>query len=144
MTRHLIIILGDQLWHANPALVNFDPSQDRVIMVESLGESSSIAWSHKARTALFLSAMRHFAQELSAKHYPLTYLKLADLPALPDLLQRIDTVIAQFSPEQVHCCEPGEYRLQQGLRERGRTFAPRHSFSMHRARIQSMGRRLQK
>ncbi len=119
MTRHLILILGDQLWHANPALVGFDSAQDRVVMIESLGESSTVAWSHKARTALFLSAMRHFAAELTAKGYPLTYLRLGDLPDTPDLLARLDAVIAQFKPQQVHCCEAGEYRLQQGLRERG-------------------------
>jgi deoxyribodipyrimidine photolyase-related protein len=119
MTRKLILILGDQLWHSNPALTHFDPAQDRVVMIESLGESSAVAWSHKARTALFLSAMRHFAAELVAKGFPLTYLNLGDLPGTPDLLARLDIVIAQRAPEQVHACEPGEYRLQQGLRERG-------------------------
>lgn len=118
-TRHLIFILGDQLWQGNPALQHFDPAQDRIVMIESLGESSTVAWSHKARTALFLSAMRHFAAELSAQGHPLIYLKLGDLPATPDLLARLDTVIAQARPQQVHCCEPGEYRLRSGLLERG-------------------------
>ncbi len=119
MTRHLILILGDQLWHGNPALAHFDPAQDRVLMIESLGESSAVAWSHKARTALFLSAMRHFADELIAKQYPLIYLKLGDLPDTADLLGRLDAIVAQCAPQLVLCCEPGEYRLQKGLRERG-------------------------
>jgi deoxyribodipyrimidine photolyase-related protein len=119
MTRHLIFILGDQLWHSNPALAHFDPAQDHVVMVESLGESQSVAWSHKARTALFLSAMRHFAAELTDKGFPLTYLTLGDWPETPDLLARLDRVCQQLLPQQVHCCEPGEYRLLQGLRERG-------------------------
>jgi deoxyribodipyrimidine photolyase-related protein len=119
MTRHLILILGDQLWLENPALANFDPALDHIVMIESMGESSAVAWSHKARTALFLSAMRHFAQTLTAKGYPLTYLNLSDLPDTPELLTRLDIVAAQHAPQQIHCCEPGEYRLQQGLRERG-------------------------
>ncbi len=117
--RHLIFILGDQLWLGNPALADFDPAQDRVVMIEALGESSQVAWSHKARTALFLSAMRHFSAQLQAQGYPVTYLNLGDDPATPDLLARLDAVVAQLAPQSVHACEPGEYRLQQGLLARG-------------------------
>ena len=117
--RRLVFILGDQLWLENPALAHFDPAHDHVVMIEAVGESSAVAWSHKARTALFLSAMRHFAAQLTDKGFPLTYLKLGDLPEQPDLLARLDAMIAQLKPQQVHSCEPGEYRLQQGLRERG-------------------------
>ena len=61
--RHLVLILGDQLSFSNPALAQFDPAQDRVLMIEAPGEATAV-WSHKARITLFLSAMRHFAQEL--------------------------------------------------------------------------------
>jgi deoxyribodipyrimidine photolyase-related protein len=61
--RQLILILGDQLSLDNPALNHFDPNQDRLLMIESKEESTHV-WSHKARIVLFLSSMRHFAQQL--------------------------------------------------------------------------------
>jgi hypothetical protein len=64
--RHLIIVLGDQLNLDNPALEGFDAKQDQILMVEGMGESTHV-WSHKARIALFLSAMRHFAQTSKAQ-----------------------------------------------------------------------------
>jgi deoxyribodipyrimidine photolyase-related protein len=58
--RHLVLVLGDQLSHDSPALDGIDPACDRVLMIEARGEATHV-WSHKARIALFLSAMRHFA-----------------------------------------------------------------------------------
>jgi len=63
--RHLVLVLGDQLSHDSPALDGIDPAGDRVLMIEARGEATHV-WSHKARIALFLSAMRHFAAELHA------------------------------------------------------------------------------
>ncbi len=58
--RDLILVLGDQLTLSSPALDGFDPAQDAVLMIEAPGEATAV-WSHKARIALFLSAMRHLA-----------------------------------------------------------------------------------
>ncbi|OYY99194.1 MAG: hypothetical protein B7Y32_06325, partial [Methylophilales bacterium 16-45-7] len=69
MTRHLIIILGDQLTIENPALEGFDATCDQIVMAEVMGEGAHV-WSHKARIALFLSAMRHFAQALETQGIP--------------------------------------------------------------------------
>ena len=52
MTRNLILILGDQLNLDNPALDDFDPSQDAVLMAEVRHEATKV-WSHKARIVLF-------------------------------------------------------------------------------------------
>ena len=65
--RHLVLVLGDQLNADSAAFDGFDPAQDAVLMVEAREESTHV-WSHKARTALFLSAMRHFADELTASY----------------------------------------------------------------------------
>ena len=59
----LILILGDQLDLQSAALRDFDRQNDEIIMVESSHEAQYV-WSHKAKIALFLSAMRHFAQTL--------------------------------------------------------------------------------
>ena len=57
-TRHLVIILGDQLDEASSALADFDPTHDKVWMAEVLEESTHVL-SSKQRTTVFLSAMRH-------------------------------------------------------------------------------------
>lgn len=61
--RHLTIVFGDQLDHQSAAFDGFDNDRDLVWMAEVKEESTHVP-SHKARTALFLSAMRHFAEEL--------------------------------------------------------------------------------
>ena len=73
--RRLVVVLGDQLNRNSAALDGFDPAQDVVVMVEARYESTHV-WSHKARTALFLSAMRHFADELRAEGFRVEYRKL--------------------------------------------------------------------
>jgi deoxyribodipyrimidine photolyase-related protein len=107
--RHLVLILGDQLNLDNPALEDFDPAQDRVLMVESSGEATHV-WSHKARIVLFISAMRHFAEALVSNGTPLIYLKLCqhDFATLESAWQ---SVIAELKPQKIILCEPGEYRI---------------------------------
>ena len=61
--RHLVLVLGDQLDLDSAAFEGFDPARDRVLMIEAEGESTAV-WSHRARSVLFLSAMRHFAEAL--------------------------------------------------------------------------------
>ena len=70
--RNLVIILGDQLNEDASALTDFDPSQDAIWMAE-VGEESTHVISSKQRTTLFLSAMRHFAQELTKKGWAVHY-----------------------------------------------------------------------
>lgn len=113
MTRHLVLILGDQLNLDNPALDDFDPAQDRVLMVEVSAEATHV-WSHKARIALFLSAMRHFAQTLQSLDYPLIYLKLGT-HSFTSLKEAWLHYAQALQPQKIILCEPGEYRLEQDL-----------------------------
>jgi deoxyribodipyrimidine photolyase-related protein len=111
--RHLILILGDQLDHQSSALEGFDPSQDVVLMIEAFEESTHV-WSHKIRTALFLSAMRHFAQELKDRGWPVVYRKLeaeADATLSAGLLAAIE----QLQPQAVIGVEPGDFRVRQQI-----------------------------
>ena len=63
--RHLIVVLGDQLDPSAAAFDGSDPACDVVWMAE-VAEESTHVWSTKMRTALFLSAMRHFAHDRRA------------------------------------------------------------------------------
>ena len=116
MTRHLILILGDQLNLDNPALNDFDATQDAILMVEASYESTQV-WSHKARIVLFLSAMRHFYIALQSQ-YPSglqgSYLKLSE-HNFTTLKEAWAQQIEILKPQKVIICEPGEYRLEQDL-----------------------------
>ena len=70
--RTLVVVLGDQLDLEASAFDGFDPAKDAVWMAE-VEEESTHVWSSKQRIALFLAAMRHFAQALHAAGRPLHY-----------------------------------------------------------------------
>lgn len=111
--RNLILILGDQLTFSNPALEGFDPARDAIVMIEAASEGAAV-WSHKARIALFLSAMRHFALEVGNRGWPFIYLRLDD-PLPGDFATRLRAVIAQHRPAAIRVAEPGEWRMQELL-----------------------------
>lgn len=113
----LRLVLGDQLQHDSPQLAQLDPARDRVLMIEAPGEATHV-WSHKARIALFLSAMRHYAAELQARGVPLDYIAL-DAPEhtdSPDLVPRLRRHIQGSGARELVIVEPGEHRLEQALR----------------------------
>ncbi len=111
--RHLVVILGDQLDRDSAALDDFDPTRDRIWMAEVAEESSHVP-SHKARIALFLSAMRHFADDLRTRGWPLDYLAL-DKHGFPSLAAALSDSLARLQPEQVILVRPGDYRVQAAL-----------------------------
>ena len=98
--RHLVIVLGDQLDEKSSALTDFDPAQDVVWMAEVAQESTQV-WSAKQRIAVFLSAMRHFAKQLTAKHIPLDYLRLDDAPNPGTLAAALGQAIDQWQPKKL-------------------------------------------
>lgn len=82
-------------------------------MVECLGEAQHV-WSHKARTTLFLSAMRHHAEALRKAGYPLEYWALGTHPHR-QLSDAWRAAIRSLRPSKLIVCEPGEWRLEQAL-----------------------------
>ncbi len=111
--RRLVVVLGDQLNHDSAAFDGFDAATDVVLMVEAREESTHV-WSHKARTALFLSAMRHFAFELQRKKIHVDYRKL-DVQRDGTLQVGWLAAIEQHLPESIVCVEPGDMRVWQAL-----------------------------
>jgi deoxyribodipyrimidine photolyase-related protein len=108
--KKLLLILGDQLDINSPLLVNIDYEVDTVVMIESTDESTYV-WSHKAKIVLFLSAMRHFAQELQARQLPLIYVKESQLT----LMQALKAVLIEHHATHLVCLEPGEWRLKTAI-----------------------------
>lgn len=111
--RTLVVVLGDQLDHRSAAFEGFDPGADLVWMCEARGESE-LVWSHQARIAVFLTAMRHFAAELRAQGFPVRYRAL-DVEGDDDLVAALRADVELLRPERVVVVEPGEWRLEQEL-----------------------------
>jgi deoxyribodipyrimidine photolyase-related protein len=111
--KQLVLILGDQLWLKNPALLAADKKHDLVLMVEAPQESTRV-WSHKARTAVFLSAMRHFAHTLHEAGWRVQYEQVGQHPHAT-LAQAWAQQITAFKPDRVLVCEAGDWRVEQDL-----------------------------
>ncbi|MBM3858231.1 MAG: cryptochrome/photolyase family protein [Verrucomicrobia bacterium] len=109
--RNLILVLGDQLDAKSAAFDGFDPKQDAVWMAEVSDEAEHV-WSHKARIAIFLSAMRHFRDELRARGITVHYRELCDSTFGAELTKSI----RQLKPQSVIVVEPGEWRVQEELK----------------------------
>ncbi|MCR2745616.1 cryptochrome/photolyase family protein [Limnobacter parvus] len=110
-TKHAVVVLGDQLDLKNPALLANPPETAHILMVESPAEST-VVWVHKVRIALFLSAMRHFAEELRKAGYAVHYRKLGDT-GKHSLVEGIGSLCKQHGYTSIDMAEPGEWRLEQ-------------------------------
>lgn len=112
--RKLVLVLGDQLDADSAAFEGFDPVCDRVLMIEAAEESTAV-WSHKARTVLFLSSMRHFAARLQARGWSVDYRQLDD-DAQTGLCAALADRLRRERPARLVMTEAGEWRLEQGIR----------------------------
>ena len=108
--RHLVVVLGDQLNRDASAWDGFDPARDLAWMCEARQEATHVP-SSQVRIALFLSAMRHFAEGLRADGLPLEYLR-----AHPgSLAEALRATLATHRVERVVLTEPGEWRVREAL-----------------------------
>lgn len=83
-------------------------------MAETLGESTHVP-SSKQRSAMFLAAMRHFAQALRDEKLPLRYYSL-DEHAQPDFVAALKTTLQNYKVTQLRVVLPGDYRVLQELK----------------------------
>jgi deoxyribodipyrimidine photolyase-related protein len=115
--RHLIIVLGDQLDEHASAFDGFDATQDVIFMAEVLEESTHV-WSAKQRTVLFLSAMRHFANDLQTQRaYSIDYTYLNDVSNTHTLASELSRAIRRHHPTKLIMTAPGDWRVLQALRQ---------------------------
>jgi deoxyribodipyrimidine photolyase-related protein len=109
----LVVILGDQLDPAHTLVAELDPLRDRVFMAEVREEATHV-WSHKARIALFLSAMRHFRDSLESRGVRVRYFALDghSYASLPDALA---AELKAHRPKRVTMLQAGDVRVQAGI-----------------------------
>lgn len=105
----LAIVFGDQLDH-DSAFIRSLGQTDTVLMMEVAEESRHVP-SHRQRTALFLSAMRHFADELVRRKLRVRYITLDDPENTGSFETEITRAIAELSPTEIVCIQPGEWRV---------------------------------
>ncbi|MFK8052387.1 MAG: cryptochrome/photolyase family protein [Woeseiaceae bacterium] len=110
--RHLIVVLGDQLDAESAAISAGDPEQDVVVMVECLQEGSHVQ-SHKHRTTVFLSAMRHYASALKKQGWRVHYIELDE--RINSITDGVNAALDTFPTSSIYCVEPGEWRLKTAL-----------------------------
>ena len=123
--RHLVIVLGDQLDAQSSALQGFDATQDVVWMAEVDQESTHV-WSAKQRIAVFLSAMRHFANDLRERGLPLVYVPMDEPTNRGTLALELERVITVLQPAALVLTAPGDWRVLHSLR----AVAKQHSLAL--------------
>jgi deoxyribodipyrimidine photolyase-related protein len=113
--RNLVVVLGDQLDEDSPAFDGFALDRDLIWMCEAPAESTHV-WTHKARIAVFLSAMRHFRGTLEARGWLVEYHATGTHPHAT-LAEALTATIALLRPEKLIWIEAGEWRLARELEQ---------------------------
>ncbi len=113
--RHLVVVLGDQLDRSSAAFDGFDDDRDAVLMMEVEEESTHVP-SHRQRTVLFLSAMRHFAIELHQRGYRVQYVRIDDRHNTQSFDGEVRRQAGRLKPETIICTHPGEWRILKTMR----------------------------
>lgn len=108
--RRLVVVLGDQLDRSSAVFDGFDERHDAVLMMEVEEESTHVP-SHRQRTVLFLSAMRHFANDLHERGRRVQYVRLDDGHNTHSLGGEIRRQVQRLEPESIVCTHPGEWRV---------------------------------
>jgi len=124
MAGNLILVLGDQLDRHSSAFDGFERSRDRVWMAE-VAEESTHVWTHKARIAVFLAAMRHFRDRLRAERIVVDYRELPPKAAAREPASLAAALAASLAaggkdgwkPNALVVVEPGEWRVRRALEQ---------------------------
>ncbi len=112
--RNLIVVFGDQLDAEAAAFDDFDPQEDAVAMAEVAAESEHV-WSAKTRTALFLSAMRHFRDALRLRGRFVRYVELDAEGNSQTLEGELRRSALALRPARIVATEPGDWRTRESL-----------------------------
>jgi len=110
----LIPILGDQCSHGLASLRDVAKSDAVVLMMEVADETTYVKH-HKAKIALILSAMRHFAAELVADGWTVDYVRLDDTGNTGSFSGEVGRAIARHGPAAIRIVEAGEWRVQKAI-----------------------------
>lgn len=108
--RTMAVVLGDQLDAESAAIRELDPAQDAIVMMEVDGEAE-LGPSHRQRTTLFFSAMRHFALELRERGYRVRYTPVDQRDNTQSITGEVERAAKALRPERIVIVQPGDWRL---------------------------------
>ena len=111
--RHLTVVLGDQLDDDSAAFDGFDDAHDALWMCEAPQEATSV-WSHQARIALFLAAMRHFAAAQRGRGRTVVY-RGTGTHEHRTLADALEADLIALRPQGLVLVQPGEWRLEEAF-----------------------------
>ena len=111
----LVLILGDQLSPRLSSLAAADRSRDVVLMVE-VAEETAYVRHHKKKIAFLFSAMRHFAEELRASGWRVTYRTLDETGPSSSFTSEVARAVKAEKPARILVTEPGEWRVLDAMR----------------------------
>ena len=112
--RNLVFILGDQLSAGISSLAGADIKRDVIFMCE-VAEETTYVRHHRKKIVLVLSAMRHFAEELSAQGFNVRYVLLDDAENSGSFSGELKRAVATLHPERIVITEAGEWRVMQAI-----------------------------
>jgi deoxyribodipyrimidine photolyase-related protein len=110
----LIPVLGDQLSHSLASLRDADPTVAVVLMME-VAEETTYVRHHQRKIALVLSAMRHFAEELSAAGWTVDYIRLDDPSNSGSFNGEVKRAVERHRSTAIRIVEPGEWRVKTAI-----------------------------
>lgn len=111
--RRLVVVLGDQLDADSAVFDDFRVHEDAIWMCEAPAEARHV-WSHKARIALFLSAMRHFRDRMRDLGRRVIYRETGG-HAHDTLRAALAHDLAALRPSLLVMVKAGEWRLAESL-----------------------------
>ena len=109
--RSLYLILGDQLTTNSSFFKDYDSSKDFIWMAEVKEEATHV-WTHKARIVMFLSAMRHFKEELESKGMLFSYTEMTSKSPSTSLGFELSKFLKSTKCSSVKIRKPGEHRVE--------------------------------
>ena len=112
--QRILFVLGDQLDRQHPGLALLDKDRDVILMAEVREEAEHVA-SHRQRTTLFLSAMRHHAIWLNEQGFRIRYVTLDARNNSHSLAGELSRAIKTFTPECIFMMRAGEHRIAEAV-----------------------------
>lgn len=106
----LRLLLADQLSASITSLDTLDVANDTVMLCEVMQEATHVPH-HPQKIAFLFSAMRHFAEDLTARGVRVRYVPLKDPSNTGSFTGEIERAVQHIKPARVMVTEPSEYRV---------------------------------
>ena len=112
----LIPVFADQLSLSLSSLRDANSQSSIILMMEVASEANFVGH-HRRKIAFLFSAMRHFAETLRQAGFAVRYVKLDDPENTGSFDGEISRALDELQIDKIVVCEPGEWRVEQMVRQ---------------------------